>query len=145
MEEGDESVGFLEYHGKLVGHGVMDARKTARVLLGLDDAVRHFSSLQYPPLQQCEYELPVAVRPGSWQAWLMGSAVVVATAYAGAAAAKIAENDFKNVSMKKILRESLRSIQWLIRIGRHLGSLHQKHFENVRWRNGASRGQPSSD
>lgn len=135
MEPNDDYLGYLEYHGKLVSDGIMDARKSAQALLGFDAAVRHFSALQYPLLKEYDYELPVAIRPGSWQTWLVNMAKFVAIAYVSGAAMKMAANDFKDISLQKVLKNSLRSIQWLLRIGKHLGSLPQKPFEDVRWRN----------
>lgn len=135
MELRDNGLGYLEYHGKLVDNGIMDARMAARALIGFDAAIRHFSVMQCRQLKDYDYEFPVAIRQGSWQVWATGAALVVATAYVSGAANTIAKNDFKNVSLKKILTGSLRSIQWLLRIGKHLRSLNQKEFKNVRWRN----------
>lgn len=144
MENRVDYIGYLEYHGDLVNEGIMDARKTARALVGFDGALRHFLGLEYEPLRGIDYEIPVLIKPGSWQAlvptsieqWVLAALGAVVAKYALTAVTQIAKNDFKDVSTKKIFVGALRSIQWMIRIGKHLGNLRQRRFSSVKWRNG---------
>ena len=136
-------IGYLEYHGHLVDQGIMDARKTARVILGFDSALRHFVGSEFEPLRNLDYDIPVAIRPGSWQAliptsieqWIIAAAGVIATKYAMTAVTQIAKNDLKDISTKKLIIGAFRSIQWVIKIGKHLGTLRQRRFTSVKWRN----------
>ena len=122
--------------------GYLDARKSADALLGVDEAVRFFVGKQVPSLRNTEYELPVRIRKGSWEALIphdlptllqtLGGAA--ATAYAISAAKKMAENDVGEVGLRDIFRTSLKAILWAIRIGKHLGSLTKRNLEYVEWR-----------
>jgi len=143
VENRIDYIGYLEYHGNLVNEGIMDARKTARALLGFDSALRHFIGLEFQPLRDLDYDIPVSIRPGSWQAliptsieqWLIAAMGLAAAKYALTAVTQIAKNDFKEVSTKKLFVGAFRSIQWIIRIGKHLGTLRQRRFTSVKWRN----------
>jgi len=134
-------IGYLRYSGKGVEGGLMDARKSAHALIGFDGALRHFLSQEAPALRNVEYEIPVVIRPGSWEAmlpanapsWMMTALGVAGTAYMGKAAAKMAEHDFKGVGVTTIFRRSLKCLQSVIRLGKHLGTLHTKQFPKVKW------------
>ncbi|MDD2307938.1 MAG: hypothetical protein PHP53_24760 [Prolixibacteraceae bacterium] len=125
LEEGQ--LGFIKYTGELVKDGYMDARKSAQALLGIDEAVRFFVFQQAPGLRSSDFEFPVKVKKGSWEIVVGG----ILLAYGVKAAQKMADNDFANVGMKDILKKALSAIQWVIKIGKHLGDLTIKKFENV--------------
>jgi hypothetical protein len=144
--ENEEYIGYIQYCGKLVDNGLLDARKSAQALLGFDEAIRFFVGCQNPEFKEIDFELPVRIRQGSWEAlipdvifWLKaaaGTALTGAlTAYSIKAAQKMAENDFSNVGLKTIIIKSIESIQWVIRIGKHLGTLSIKKFKGVKFRN----------
>ncbi len=128
MDYDDEKLGFIKYSGALVKDGYMDTKMSALALLGVDEAVRYFIYQQAPQLKNMEFEFPVRIRKGSWEI-LIGAIGAVTLAYAIKAAQKMAENDFANIGMKDILRKSLIGIQWLIRIGKHLGDITIKRFD----------------
>lgn len=140
-----ESLGFVELTGQGEGlaDGFLDARKQAKALIGFDSSLRFFVGRQIPELQQSDYEIPVRVQKGSWQAllpqtigqWLLTAVGAGITAYLTAAATKMAQNDFKEIGVRDLFRKSLEGIQWFIKIGKHLGHLTKKKFEGVRWRN----------
>ncbi|NVJ64745.1 MAG: hypothetical protein HWD84_11035 [Flavobacteriaceae bacterium] len=138
MERENKYLGFLKYEGELVNDGVMDARKSAQALLGFDEAVRFFVGQQVSELRKYEYEFPVQIKKGSWEIAVpeliqlvkLGSGAV-ATAYGVKAAQKMAEKDFENFGIKDIFKKSISAIQWFIRIGKHLGSVTIKSFNNV--------------
>lgn len=138
MEQEEKYLGFLKYEGEMVSEGYMDARKSAQALLGFDEAVRFFVGQQAGELRKADFEFPVRVKKGSWEIVVPEiielvklSGGVVATAYGVKAAQKMAERDFDEFGFKDILNISISAIQWIIKIGKHLGSLTVKRFESV--------------
>src|SRR3989339_1264058 len=137
-------LGYLEYHGKLVEEGLLDARKSARALVGFDIAIRHFIGIQYQPLKGVEYEIPVEIRKGSWFVLIPESIgellmllfAVGGSTYALTAAKEMAKNDFKDIGLKSLFKSAIKAIQWTIRIGKHLGALGQRKFHHLRWKDG---------
>lgn len=141
MENEEQYIGFLKYEGNMVDEGFMDARKSAQALLGFDEAIRFFVFQQVPSLRKTDFELPVRVKKGSWEIvipelveLIQLAGGVIVTAYGIKAAQKMAERDFKEIGLKDIFRKSLLSMQWLIKIGKHLGDLTLKKFENLKFR-----------
>lgn len=130
MEREEGQLGYVKYSGELVKDGYLDARKSAQALLGVDEAVRFFVYQQAPELRTLDFEFPVKVKKGSWEIVIGG----ILLAYGAKAAQKMAENDFKDVGLKDVLKKALGAIQWMIRIGKHLGDLTIKKFENVQFR-----------
>ena len=138
MEQEEKYLGFLKYEGEMVSDGFMDARKSAQALLGFDHAVRFFVGQQAGELRKADFEFPVRVKKGSWEIVIpeiielvkLGGGVV-ATAYGVKAAQKMAERDFDEFGFKDILKKSISAIQWIIKIGKHLGSVTIKTFESV--------------
>ena len=55
------------------------------------------------------------------------------TAYVTSAAKELAKNDFKDVTLKKAFTKAIKGIQWFIKIGKHLQTLKQKRFENLKF------------
>lgn len=143
MNKTDEQyLGYVRYCGKSVETGLLDARKSAQALLGFDEAVRFFVGCQSPALQKANFDLPVRIRQGSWEAlipdtmfWVKTFIGASATAYGIKAAQKMAENDFQDIGLKTVLSKSLEAIQWVIRIGKHIGTITKKKFDSVRFRN----------
>ena len=143
MEDHNNYLGYLKYSGKLVEKGFLDARKSAQALLGFDEAIRYFVNLQSPQLGDIQYEIPIKIGKGSWEAlipdtigdWIKAAAGIAITTYITTMVKKLAENNFKDIGVKEIFRNSLSAIKWFIKIGKHLGNLTQKKFKNVKWRN----------
>jgi hypothetical protein len=142
MADGFEGfIGYIKYDGLLVQHGVMDARKQAEALLGFDSAIRYFLIKLSPEFKGFEFEIPVKVREGSWEAlipetisgWVQASFGVVATAYFTQAAQKMAEKDFEDFGITDIFKKALQAIKWFVRIGKHVGDLGIKNFKEVRF------------
>ncbi len=121
----------------------MDARQSAQALLGFDEAIRFFVSQQVPELKGQDFEFPVRVRKGTWEIVIpelidlikVGGSVVV-TAYGMKAAQKMAEKDFEGIGLKDLLQKSLLAMQWVIKIGKHLGDLTLKTFKDVKFKDG---------
>lgn len=141
MAKNKNCLGYIKYNGNLVDEGVFDAKKSAQALIGFDDAVRFFATCQNSKLSTIDFELPVKIKQGSWEVlipdailWLKGTASLAGTAYIAKAAYKMAENDFENIGIKSIFKTSLEAIQWVIRIGKHIGDISVKQFENVKFR-----------
>ena len=130
MEQEEGQLGYIKYSGELVRDGYLDARKSAQALLGVDEAVRFFVFQQAPELRTIDFEFPVKVKKGSWEIVIGG----ILLAYGAKAAQKMAENDFKDIGLKDVFKKALSAIQWMIRIGKHMGDLTIKKFENVKFK-----------
>lgn len=130
MEQEEGQLGYIKYSGELVRDGYLDARKSAQALLGVDEAVRFFVFQQAPELRTIDFEFPVKVKKGSWEIVIGG----ILLAYGAKAAQKMAENDFKDIGLKDVFKKALSAIQWMIRIGKHMGVLTIKKFENVKFK-----------
>jgi hypothetical protein len=143
MAEANDYLGYIKYTGKMVDGGYMDARKSAQALIGLDEALRFFVRLEQPEFANIDFEIPVRVRKGSWEAlipqtigqWFVAALGMGATAYVVKAAQKMAGNDFSELGFKTAIRSALIALQWVVRISKHLGTLTKKKFENVIFRN----------
>lgn len=137
----EKYLGYIKYDGELVKAGLMDAKKQAKALLGFDSALRHFISKQAPEFQNLDFEIPVRVKKGSWEAlipetvagWVQGGLGVVATAYFAKAAQKMAEKDFADFGITDIFRKSIEAIKWFAKIGKHLGDVTLRSFQNTKF------------
>jgi hypothetical protein len=138
-------IGYVSYSGALVEDGVMDARKAAQALVGLDEAVRFFVGQQNHALKDVPFELPVRVRKGSWEMLIpftVEQAVMYALTVAGTgigvytvtALKKLAENDVKDKTTRDVFRKALEALQWTIRIGRHVGGTTVRTFHKLKFR-----------
>ena len=118
-----EDVGYIKYSGKDVERGIIDAGSAGSALTGLDEAIRFFNRQQSPDFATLQYDVPVQTRAGSWEAVVMGSALAVggafALGYAKKAGEKLAENDFKDIGLKDILKKSMTAIQTLAKVVKH--------------------------
>lgn len=142
-ERPEEYIGQIRYTGEAVADGLLDARKAAQALNGFDGALRFLVCLQDQGLSQADFEIPVRLRKGSWEAlipeaigkWILLAVGTVATTYGAAAAKRMAENDFREIGIRDVVKNSLRALQWIVRIGKHLGSIGIRTFGNITWRN----------
>lgn len=140
----NEILGYLKYDGESVSEGYMGVRQSAEALTGFDDTIRYFVSKQAPSLARSDFDIPIRIQRGSWEAiipnnlhdWIQTAIGLGATAYLSTAAKKMAENDFKDLSLSEIFGKSIKAIQWVIKIGIHLGSLRKRKQEKYEWRNG---------
>lgn len=134
-------LGYFKYVGSLVQEGYLDARKSAEVLIGMDEVLRYFLFQQDKTLQEKEIELPVKIRKGSWEAlipqslsdWLITGGGLALTKYAITAVTEVAKYDFKDKGTKDVLKEALKSIKWVIKIATHLKSLTIKTFSEAKF------------
>ncbi len=137
----DTFIGYVKYEGKLVDDGLMDGRRQAHILLSLDDALRYFIVKQVPDLQKLDFEIPIRVRKGSWQAlipetvagWAQAGLGIAATAYMAKAAQKMADKDFADIGFTDLFKKSLEAIKWFAKIGKHMGDLTIRSFTEVKF------------
>ncbi len=115
-----ENLGYLQYSGKLVDDGYMDARKSAEALIGFDEVLRYFIVKAHPELKDVPIDIPVKVQIGSWVALVGVGVGIVATSYLSSAANTLAKNDFKNLNSKDLFKRSLRKLQDVMRLAIHL-------------------------
>ncbi len=135
----DEYIGYFKYSGRLVDSGFLDARKSAQALVGMDRALRHYLGSIAPELRDVEFELPVRVRRGSWEAllpatlgqWIAAGVGAALTSYAVTAAKKAAENDIGDKGLTDVIRLALRGIHWFIKVGKHLGDVERRKFKEL--------------
>ncbi|OGS20286.1 MAG: hypothetical protein A2252_12060 [Elusimicrobia bacterium RIFOXYA2_FULL_39_19] len=143
MNNENQYIGYLKYSGKLVEEGFLDAKKAADALVGFDEAIRYFVIKECPKLGNIPFEIPVKIQKGSWEAlvpksieqWIFAGIGFATVRYASAAIKKIAENDFKDINLKKVFENSIEAIQWVIKIGTHVKDMKHKRFEKVKFRN----------
>ncbi len=140
MDE-EKYLGYIKYDGELVENGLMDARKQAQALIGYDSALRYFIGKQAPELRNLDFEIPVRIKKGSWEAlipetvadWVQAGLGVVATAYFTKAAQKMAEKDFADFGITDIFKKSVEAVKWFARIGKHMGDVTIRQFENTKF------------
>lgn len=137
----ERSIGTIKYCGKSVESGMLDARKVSQALIGFDEAIRFFSTIQNPGFQEIDFELPVKIRHGSWEAyipeaimWVKATGALASSAYLVKAAHKMTENDFDEIGLKTIICKSVEAIKWVVKIGKHIETLTVKKFEKVKFR-----------
>ena len=144
MTQEEKYIGYLKYSGKSVENGLLDARKSAEALLGFDEILRYFLLKEDPSLKEIDFEIPVRIRKGSWEAlipetiqeWILVGGGIVGTTYLTAAAKKAGIDGLFETGpakdVKKIFKTSLVAIQWVIKIASHTGSIANKKFKNVK-------------
>lgn len=138
-EQNDDYLAYIKFEGALIEQGYLDARKSAEVLLGIDEVIRYFLYQIDKEFQNVEFEIPVRIRKGSWETlipstiseWIITAAGAGLTTYATTALKKLAENDFKDKGVKDILKKVIKSVKWVIKISKHVKTLLQKHFTEV--------------
>jgi len=148
MEQEEKHIGYLKYSGKSVEGGFLDTRKSAEALLGFDEILRFFLIEEDSRLKEVNFEIPVRIRKGSWEAVIpeiidklfspTGIGATTLTIYATASAKKAAEDGVFNIGaakdIKATFRYALKATQWVIKIGSHIGTLSKKKFDNVKIR-----------
>lgn len=77
MEAEKIEVGFVKYDGKEVTPGILDAGMAGMALTGLDDLLRYFNSKQSIDLAKLDYEVPVKIREGSWEAVVIAGGISI--------------------------------------------------------------------
>lgn len=134
----ENSVGYMKFSGEAVPDGIIAANAAGHALLGFDECLRHFSKKQAPALAKVEYEIPVKTTEGSWIVWVLGVLGTGGAIYAGSylkkAAEKMAENDFKDVGLKDVLRKSIDAMRYLIDLLKHTKGSTNWASTDLSWR-----------
>lgn len=141
-QENENYLAYIKYEGKLVEEGYLDARKSAEILIGIDEVFKYFIYQIDKDLQGKEIEIPVRIRKGSWEAliphdiagWVVAGGGAGLTAYLTTALNKMAEHDFKDKGFKDVLKTVIKSIKWVIKISKHLNSMVIKKFTDVEFK-----------
>lgn len=144
MSHEESFIGYIKYEGELVADGLMDARKQAKALVGLDAAIRFLIAKQSPDLKNLDYEIPILVKKGSWEMlipstvaeWTQTGLGIAITAYLTTAANKMATKDFENFGTADLFKKSIDTIKWFVKIVKHVGDATIKSFENVTFKEG---------
>ncbi|HWZ34515.1 MAG TPA: hypothetical protein VNW51_00065 [Mucilaginibacter sp.] len=134
-------IAYFKYKGELVQDGYLDARKAADAIIGIDEVMRYFIMQSDKQLAQVDFEIPIKVQKGSWEAliphnlgdWLATCLGSAAVAYATTAVHKIAENDFENVKTKDIVKGAIKAIKWVLLVSKHMGSIAIDKFREVKF------------
>ena len=134
-------IGYLKYSGKSIENGLLDARKSAEALLGFDEILRYFLLKEDPALKEIDFEIPVRIRKGSWEAlipetiegWILaGGAITYLTAVAKKAGTDGLFETGPVKDVKKTFKASLVAIQQIIKIASHLGGFEKKKLKNAK-------------
>ena len=133
---------YLKYAGESVQDGYLDLRKSAEALNGIDEVFRFFLYKRIPELAQHDFEIPVAIRKGSWETlipdniveWLQLVLGTGASTYSITALKKMAEHDFKDIGFKTIVKQVVKAIKWVISISKHIGTTEKKTFDKVEFK-----------
>lgn len=133
-----DSVGFMKFSGEAVAEGIIGANAAGTALLGFDECLRYFSKKQSPALARLEYEIPVKTTEGSWIVWVLGTlgsgTAIFAGAYLKKAAEKMAENDFKDIGLKDVLRKSVDALKHFIDVTKHTKGNTDWASAELNWR-----------
>lgn len=144
IDENEEIIAYLKYSGEYVEYGLLDIQKSAEALLGFNEILRYFLLKEAPVLKDVKFEIPVRVKKGSWEVIIpeiaekvfspTGLSITTLGIYLGAAAKKAAEDGFGETGMSKdaksLLKATVKSAQWVIKIAVHLGTLSKRKFEH---------------
>ncbi|WKB82940.1 hypothetical protein QYR09_07840 [Cellulophaga lytica] len=135
-----EYLAHIKYEGKLVEDGFLDARKSAEILIGIDEVIRFFLIQENKEISKLDIEIPIRVEKGSWMAILppdlsIGILTAIGTlagAYGMTALHTVAKNDFKDVTSKDITKKIVKGIKWTIEIIKHLKKKKVKKFPDAK-------------
>ncbi|MGB1159283.1 MAG: hypothetical protein ACPG3V_07770 [Porticoccaceae bacterium] len=136
MDE-EKYLGYIKYVGRDVEDGLLDARKAADALIGFDKCLRFFMIQQIPSLKGIDFEIPVRIRKGSWEVLIpetVGQVIgAYMTAYSIQAIVKMASNDIGDKGTKEILLKAIDFLKGTLCIGKHMGNLAIKKFNDVQF------------
>jgi hypothetical protein len=140
MQEDDFA--YFKYKGHLVSNGYLDARKAALALQGIDEVMRFFILQQEPALIGYDFDIPIKIRRGSWEAVIPAGfgEWLTATAAAGLSAPQasptlpvLTETDLKALTTRNLVTAAVKSIKWVLTISQHMGSLSIRKFKSVKF------------
>jgi len=130
-----ESVGYIKFRGEAVADGTVGADAAGTALLALDECLKYFNRKQARGFANLPYEIPVQTTKGSWEVWVLGGlGVYFVGPYLKKAAEKMAENDFKDIGFKDVLRKSVGALKTLVELIKHTGGTAQLGGADLSWR-----------
>lgn len=135
-----EYLAYIKYKGKLVKDGYLDARKSAEILIGIDEVIRFFLFQENKDSAKLDIDIPIRVKKGSWMAilppdltaWILAAFGAGITAYGATALNTVAKNDFKDITSKDIAKKIVKGIKWTIEIIKHLKRKKVKQFPDAK-------------
>ncbi|ANH83094.1 hypothetical protein A8C56_20800 [Niabella ginsenosidivorans] len=139
MTTNQDVLAYLKYYGDLVEDGYLDAKKSADALYGFDKSLRYFLYQENSDIQDIEFEIPIKIQKGSWEAlipenieqWIKTIALISAGAYSKKALEKMAERDFEKIGFKDIFKKAFQAFLWVIKIAKHLKTMRKRDFKDV--------------
>jgi len=142
MNNDDNFLAYFKFSGDRVKDGYLDAQKSAEALISIDEMFRYFLYKNDPKLNKVDFELPVRIRKGSWETLIpenIGDILKIfvttgLSAYGISAMQKLAQNDINDKGFKDVFKNIVKSIKWIIQIGKHTKTLDKKSFENIRFK-----------
>ena len=101
MNQKEKYIGYIKYSGKSVEDGLLDIKKSAEALLWFDEILRHFILIEDPTLSEIEFEIPIRIKKGSWEAlipetihgWILAIGTIAAAHHYLVGVAKKAATD----------------------------------------------------
>jgi len=135
-----EYLAHIKYKGKLVEDGYLDARKSAEILIGIDEIIRFFLFQENKDSVKLDIDIPIRVKKGSWMAilppdltvWILTAIGAGITTYGATALNTIAKNDFKDITSKDIAKKIVKGIKWTIEIIKHIKKKKVKQFPEAK-------------
>lgn len=136
MDE-EKYLGYIKYVGKDVEDGLLDARKAADALVGIDKCLRFFMIHQNPSLKGVDFEIPVRIQKGCWEVLISEKVVsyvdFFVRAYLTKAAFKMASNDIGDKGAKEFVLKAIDYLIGALRVGKHMGDLAIKKFNDIQF------------
>lgn len=135
----NDYLAYFRYSGESVENGYFDLKKSANVLIGIDEIIRYYLYDLKPELSNIKFEIPVRIKKGSWEAlipdnigdWIQLIIKSGLAIYTVTALKEMAKNDFKDAGFKKIFKHIIKSIKWVINIAKHIGTTKKDQFDDV--------------
>jgi len=111
----NETLAYLKYDGELASEGYLDIKKSADVLYGFDKSLRYFLYQENHAIQDIEFDIPIKIRKGSWEALIPDSIekLIIAVSLFGAGA-------YGKKALEKWQKEILRNLVLKIYSRKHL-------------------------
>jgi hypothetical protein len=136
-----ETLAYLKYEGTLISEGYLDLKKSADVLYGLDKSLRYFLYQENQDIQEIEFDIPVRIKKGSWEALIpdsiekiiIAASLFSAGAYSKKALEKMAERDFEKIGFKDLFKKAFKALVWVIKIAKHLRTMNKRDFKEIKF------------
>ena len=137
-------LGYVKYDAEYIKDGIFDARKSANALFGFDEMMRYFILKECPELKDVNFDFPVKIEKGSWEIVIpenindliiLSSGIIMTTYLASLAKKSASDGVFETGPIKdfnKIVKYSIKAIQWIARIAKQRKQLAEKEIEGAK-------------